>query len=260
VVTTTPRNVAVLKAILKAPSTVVTHAPTQANRAYLAASFLAEVEARFGGSRLGSQEIEGRLVEDAENALWTTGMLDGVRGDPGGPFDRVVVAVDPSVSGRGDACGIVVVGAVTRGPVTDWRAVVLADETVEAASPQVWAQAAIAAMDRYGGTRLVAEGNQGGRLVEDVIRSVDPLVPLRTVHAVQGKAARALPVAALYEQGRVRHAPGLARLEEQMCLMTQKGWQGTGSPDRLDALVWALTDLMVEPSRRMRDPHVRAIG
>ncbi len=260
VVTTTPRNVAVLKAILKAPSTVITHAPTQANRAYLAASFLEEIEARFGGSRLGAQEIEGRLVADAAGALWTSEMLNAARTDDDGPFSRIVVAVDPSVSGKGDACGIVVVGAVTAGRPQDWRAVVLADATVEAASPQVWAQAAIAAMDRFGADRLVAEGNQGGRLVEDVLRAVDPLISLRLVHATAGKAARAMPVAALYEQGRVRHRAGLQRLEEQMCLMTPEGWQGSGSPDRLDALVWALTDLVIEPARRFRDPHVRTLG
>jgi phage terminase large subunit-like protein len=239
---------------------VITHAPTQANRAYLAASFLEEIEARFGGSRLGAQEIEGRLVADAAGALWTSEMLNAARTDDDGPFSRIVVAVDPSVSGKGDACGIVVVGAVTAGRPQDWRAVVLADATVEAASPQVWAQAAIAAMDRFGADRLVAEGNQGGRLVEDVLRAVDPLISLRLVHATAGKAARAMPVAALYEQGRVRHRAGLQRLEEQMCLMTPEGWQGSGSPDRLDALVWALTDLVIEPARRFRDPHVRTLG
>jgi phage terminase large subunit-like protein len=260
VVTTTPRNVGVLKAILKAPSTVITHAPTQANRAYLAASFLAEIEARFGGTALGAQEIEGRLVEAAAGALWTPAMLAGLQlgAEAPGVLDRIVVAVDPSVSGRGDACGIVVAGAVTRGGPQDWRAVVLADATVTG-GPQVWAQAAIAAMDRWGATRLVAEGNQGGRMVEDVIRAVDPLVPLRLVHAAVGKAARAMPVAALYEQGRVRHMAGLQALEEQMCQMTADGWQGTGSPDRLDALVWALTDLLVEPARRFRAPQVRTL-
>jgi phage terminase large subunit-like protein len=258
VVTTTPRNVGVLKAILKAPSTVITHAPTQANRAYLAASFLQEIEARFGGSRLGQQEIEGRLVEEVAGALWTPVMLAGLRAEAPGALDRIVVAVDPSVSGTGDACGIIVAGAVTKGAPQDWRAVVLADATVTG-GPQVWAQAAIAAMDRWGASRLVAEGNQGGRMVEDVIRAVDPLVPLRLVHAVAGKAARAMPVAALYEQGRVRHLPGLGALEEQMCQMTAEGWQGTGSPDRLDALVWALTDLLVEPARRFRAPQVRGL-
>lgn len=258
VVTTTPRNVGVLKAILKAPSTVITHAPTQANRAYLAASFLQEIEARFGGTRLGVQEIEGRLVEEVAGALWTSAMLAGLRAEGPGNLDRIVVAVDPCVSGKGDACGIIVAGAVTRGPPQDWRAVVIDDATVTG-GPQVWAQAAIAAMDRWGASRLVAEGNQGGRMVEDVIRAVDPLVQLKLVHAAAGKSARAMPVAALYEQGRVRHLKGLAALEAQMCLMTAEGWQGAGSPDRLDALVWALTDLLVEPARRFRAPQVRGL-
>ena len=261
VVTTTPRNVGVLKAILKNPSSVVTHAPTEANRAYLAESFLAEVQARYGGTRLGRQELEGVLVEDAEGALWTTAMLERGRVAQVPKLDRVVVAVDPPVSGHSgsDECGIVVVGAVTEGPVQDWRAVVLEDASVQGASPDGWARAALAAMARHGAERLVAEVNQGGDLVQAVIRQVDPLVPYRAVRASKGKAARAEPVAALYEQGRVSHLRGLARLEDQMCRMTVRGYEGKGSPDRVDALVWALTALMIEPAQAMRQPQVRML-
>jgi phage terminase large subunit-like protein len=261
VVTTTPANVAVLKSVLKNPSTVMTHAPTEANKANLAASFLIEVQARFGGTRKGRQELEGLLIDEAEGALWTTALLDRARAERLPVFDRVVVAVDPAVSGRadGDECGIVVVGAVTQGPPQDWRAVVLEDATVAGASPETWARAALAAMDRHRAQRMVAEVNQGGRLVESVIRSKDALVPLKLVHATQGKAARAEPVAALYEQGRVAHVRGLHALEEQMCRMTAQGYQGTGSPDRVDALVWALTELLLEPARGWRAPQVRGL-
>ncbi|HAW47930.1 MAG TPA: ATP-binding protein, partial [Roseovarius sp.] len=167
----------------------------------------------------------------------------------------------PPVTGHAgsDACGIVVVGVVTQGPVQDWRAWVLADASVNAASPAAWARAAIRAMERWGADRLVAEVNQGGDLVEQVIRQVDPLVPFRKVHASRGKAARAEPVAALYEQGRVHHVRGLAALEDQMCAMTNRGYEGRGSPDRVDALVWALTDLIVEPGAKWRRPSVRAV-
>ena len=136
-VTTTPRNVAVLKAILKNPSTVMTHAPTEANRAYLAASFLEEVQARYAGTRLGRQELEGLLLEDVEGALWTTAVLEAVRVDEAPALSRIVVAVDPPVTGHGgsDECGIVVVGAITDGPPQNWRAVVLEDASVRAASP-----------------------------------------------------------------------------------------------------------------------------
>lgn len=261
VVTTTPKNVPVLKAVLRNPSSVVTHAPTDANRAYLAASFLEEVQARYGGTRLGRQELEGVLVEDAEGALWTTAMLERERVAQVPKLDRVVVAVDPPVTGHGgsDECGILVVGAVTEGPVQDWRAYVLEDASVQGASPDGWARAALAAMARHGAERLVAEVNQGGDLVQAVIRQVDPLVPYRAVRASKGKAARAEPVAALYEQGRVSHLRGLARLEDQMCRMTVRGYEGKGSPDRVDALVWALTALMIEPAQAMRQPQVRML-
>lgn len=260
VVTTTPRNVAVLKAILKNPSTVITHAPTEANRAYLAESFLAEVQARYGGTRLGRQELEGVLVDDLDGALWTLPMLEAAQGSLRPEVNRIVVAVDPPVtsSKKSDECGIVVVGADTRGEPKDWRAVVLEDASVKGASPEGWARAALAAMDRHGADRLVAEVNQGGDLVERLVRMIDPLVPYRGVHATRSKMLRAEPVAALYEQGRVAHERGLGALEDQMGKMTAQGWQGTGSPDRLDALVWALTDLMITPLPTVR-PSVRSL-
>jgi phage terminase large subunit-like protein len=261
VVTTTPRNTAALKAILKNPSTVITHAPTEANRAYLAESFLAEVRTRYGGSRLGRQELDGVLVEDEEGALWTSEMLERARVDAVPEFSRVVVAVDPPVTStkQSDACGIVVVGADTRGDPRDWRAVVLEDASVQGASPEGWARAALAAMARHGADRLVAEVNQGGELVEQVVRTIDPQVPFRAVHATRSKMLRAEPVAALYEQGRVGHLRGLAALEDEMCQMTVTGWKGRGSPDRLDALVWALTELMVNPGTRVANPSVRSV-
>ena len=261
VVTTTPRNVAVLKAILNNPSTVVTHAPTDANRAHLAASFLEEVKARYGGTRLGLQELDGALLEDAEGALWTSALLERGRVDEVPALSRIVVAVDPPVTGHAgsDECGIVVVGAVTDGPVQDWRAYVLEDASVQGTSPDGWARAAIEAMQRHGADRLVAEVNQGGDLVQAVIRQVEPLVSFKAVRASRGKSARAEPVAALYEQGRVHHLRGLARLEDQMCRMTARGYEGRGSPDRVDALVWALTALMVDPAQAVQRPQVRRL-
>ncbi len=261
VVTTTPQNVGVLKAILKNPSTVMTHAPTAANRANLAASFLEEVYSRYAGTRQGEQELEGRLIEEVEGALWTAKMIADCQLTGEVPeLDRIVVAVDPPVTGgpKSDACGIVVAGVVMTGPPQTWRAVVLEDASIRG-SPQQWAEAAIAAMDRHRADRLVAEVNQGGELVAQVIRQVDPLVAIRTVNAAKGKHLRAEPVAALYEQGRVRHVRGLARLEAQMGQMTISGWRGEGSPDRLDALVWALTDLVLDPARSFRSPGIRSL-
>ncbi|WP_093967110.1 DNA-packaging protein [Actibacterium lipolyticum] len=260
-VTTTPKNVPVLKTILANPSTVQTHAPTEANRAYLAASFLDEVRSRYAGTRLGRQELDGVLLEDAEGALWSSGRLEASRVEDAGELDRVVVAVDPPVTGNAgsDECGILVVGARVQGDPQDWRAVVLEDASVAAASPTTWAEAAIDALRRHGAERLVAEVNQGGDLVESVIRQVDPLVPYRAVRASRGKVARAEPVAALYEQGRVQHMRGLGDLEDQMCLMTAQGFRGKGSPDRVDALVWALHDLMIEPAARWKRPRMRSL-
>ena len=260
-VTTTPRNVEVLKTILKSTSTVVTHAPTEANAANLANSFLQEVRARYAGTRLGRQELDGVLLEDAEGALWTTEMLEAARIDVPPKLDRIVVALDPSVSGgvSSDECGIVVAGVQMQGTPHDWHAVVLADCTVKGASPAGWAQAAISAMERYGAVRLIAEVNQGGQMVQEVLRQLDPLVPYKGVHASRGKVARAEPIAALYEQGRVRHLRGLDVLEDQMSRMTVQGYEGQGSPDRVDALVWALHELMIEPASKWRAPRVRSL-
>ena len=215
VVTTTPQNVAVLKAIMKNPSTVKTHAPTAANKAYLAKSFLEEVTTRYAGQSLGLQELDGMLVEDLDGALWSRMALDDHRVDldkiP--PLSRIVVAVDPPVTGTkgSDECGIVVVGAFTEGPPQDWRAVVLEDASVSGASPDQWARAAVAAMDRHKADRMVVEVNQGGDMVESVVRQIDPLVAFRKVTATKGKHIRAEPVAALYEQGRVSHVRGLGQ-------------------------------------------------
>ncbi|CUH53451.1 Large terminase phage packaging protein [Shimia marina] len=259
VVTTTPRNIGVLKQLLRAPSTVQSHARTEDNRANLADSFLQEVEARYAGTRLGRQELEGLLLEEAEGALWRSAQLESLQRDSLPEMDRIVVAVDPPVSGHAgsDECGIVVVGAHTKGPVQSWRACVLDDVSLRAASPDSWARVALIAMESWGADRLVAEVNQGGDLVQAVITQIDPLVPYKAVRASRGKAARAEPVAALYEQGRVQHMRGLGALEDQMCEMTQRGYVGAGSPDRVDALVWALHELIIAPSAKWRAPRLR---
>ncbi|SHH28095.1 DNA-packaging protein [Marivita hallyeonensis] len=260
-VTTTPRNVGVLKTLLASSSTVVTRAPTEANEAYLASSFLEEVRARFAGSRLARQELDGDLLDEVDGALWPLDVLEAARCEALPEFDRVVVAVDPPAgsSKRSDACGIVVAGVVTDGPPQDWRAVVLEDASVQGVSPLIWARRAITAMERWGAQALVAEVNQGGDMVETVLRQVDPMVPVVRVHASKSKGARAEPVAALYEQGRVSHHGVFDRLEDEMSQMTRAGFQGTGSPDRVDALVWALTDLVISRAAEWRRPRVRTL-
>lgn len=261
VVTTTPRTMPLLRKIMDLPSTVGTHATTEANRANLSDSFLEEVRARYAGTRLGRQELDGVLLMDVEGALWSLASIESGRLEHAPQLSRIVVAVDPPVTGHkgSDACGIVVAGVFAEGPPSEWLAVVLKDASVTAAKPTDWARAALEAMDRYQADRLVAEVNQGGDLVEAVIRQIDPLVSYRSVHASKGKVARAEPVAALYEQGRVRHLRNLGKLEDQMCQMTTQGYQGSGSPDRVDALVWAIHDLMIEAGKGFRNPQVRTL-
>ncbi|SFS07949.1 DNA-packaging protein [Yoonia litorea] len=258
-VTTTPRRLSLLESLLAQPSTACTHAPTQANRANLADSFLHEIEARYGGTTLGRQEIAGELLGEVEGALWSRAALDALRVGAPPALDRIVVAVDPPGGSSGDACGIIVAGVTMHGSVQDWRAFVLEDATVSGLGPNGWAQAAVAAFHRHGADRLVAEVNQGGDMVEAVLRQVDPLVPYRAVHAARGKAARAEPIAALYEQSRVFHLGGLDQLEDQMVQMSAGGFAGRGSPDRVDALVWALHDLMVAPAASWRHPQIRTL-
>ncbi|RPE71285.1 phage terminase large subunit-like protein [Pacificibacter maritimus] len=262
VVTTTPRNVGILKEILELASSTVTRAPTEANAANLAPSFLEEVRMRYAGTRLGRQELDGVLLEEEEGALWSLQQLEENRADKLPDFDRIVVAVDPPVTAHAgsDECGIVVVGAVTQGPPQDWCAYVLEDATMSAAKPTAWAKGAIDALERWEADKIVAEVNQGGDLVESVIRQVDALVPYKSVRATRGKSARAEPVAALYDQGRVRHSRGLGALEDQMTKMTAQGYKGSGSPDRLDALVWAVHELMIAPAASHKRPRIRTLG
>lgn len=260
-VTTTPRSVEILRRLLAQESTVETHASTEANSAYLADSFLEEIMERYAGTRLGRQELDGVMLSDVDGALWRSADLEAAQVKSAPTLDRIVVAVDPPAGARAtsDACGIVVAGIVCQGPVQDWKVYVLEDASVQGARPSDWAAAAIAAMDRHGAERLVAEVNQGGAMVETIVRSIDPAVPYRAVHATRGKSARAEPVAALYEQGRVKHLAGLGALEDEMCQMTAQGYAGPGSPDRVDALVWALTDLFIEPARVWRSPRMRSL-
>lgn len=260
-VTTTPRNVDVLKRLVSTSSTVVSHAPTEANGAHLASSFLEEVRARYEGTFLGRQELDGVLLDDVEGALWSTDMIDAARSDARAEASRIVVAVDPATTGHSgsDACGIVVAAVDMTGQPPDWRVDVLEDASIAAASPLEWAQASVEAFHRHDADRLVAEVNQGGDLVETVLRQIDPALPFRAVRASRGKTARAEPVAALYEQGRVSHAPGLTELEDEMRLMTLRGFTGQGSPDRVDALVWAIHDLLLEPAAKWSRPRVRTL-
>jgi phage terminase large subunit-like protein len=261
VVTTTPKNVDILHEILAGDDTVMTTAPTAANAVNLAQSFLDKVTGRYGGTRQGREELEGELLENVDGALWHLSDLDAGRVQDAPTLTRIVVAVDPpTTSGeKADACGIVVAGVVMQGPPQNWRAYILADLTLHSVTPNAWAAAVVVAAKEFGADRVVAEVNQGGEMVEAILRQHSGLLPYKGVHATRGKSARAEPVAALYEQGRVHHLGGLRDLEDQMCKMSLAGFSGKGSPDRVDALVWALTDLMVDAAHNYHRPSVRAL-
>ena len=201
---------------------------------------------------LARQELDGEMIADREGALWSRALLEDCReAFATSPAVRTVVAVDPPASANGDACGIVVVALGE-----DGLARVVADATVTRASPEKWARAVAEAARKWNADRVIAEANQGGAMVESVLRAADVALPLRLVHASTGKVARAEPVAALYEAGKVRHVGQFPALEDQLCgLIAGGGYEGPGrSPDRADAAVWALTELMLQ---RRGEPRVR---
>ncbi len=247
VVTTTPRPIPLLKKLIADAATVVTHAATADNADNLAPTFVAEMTRRYAGTALGRQELFGELVDDTSGSLWRRDWIEAHRVERAPELAAIVVAVDPPVTAtaRSDACGIVVAGL---GP--DSRVYVLDDRTLQGREPVVWARAAIAAYRDHLADRVVAEINQGGDLVVTLLRQIDAAVPVRTVRATRGKWLRAEPVAALYAEGRVAHVGTFAALEDQMCAFGADGRVEGRSPDRLDALVWALTDLMIGASGR----------
>jgi len=241
-ITTTPRPIALIKRLLADPRTAVTRASTHVNAAHLSPAFLDEVLARYTGTRLGRQEIDGEIIEDRADALWTRAMIEAARVPKAPPLLLLVVGVDPPGSTRpgSDACGIVAAGIAESGTIY-----VLADATVHQLAPHGWASAVVALFSRLKADLVVAEGNQGGDMVRAVLQQIDPAIPVRTVHATRGKWLRAEPVAMRYQQGEVKHVgPPLQALEDQMCDFGISGLSSGASPDRLDALVWAVTDLM----------------
>jgi phage terminase large subunit-like protein len=238
VITTTPRPIPLLKRLMRDPATALTHAPTRANAYFLAPAFLETIVARYAGTRLGRQELDGELIEDRADGLWTRAMLESVRVAEAPPLTRIVVAVDPPATAgeKSASCGLVAVGRSEDGKVY-----VIADETVAGMSPAGWAQKAIVLWHRLAADALVVEVNQGGDMVRAVIAEQDRSVPVIAVRARRGKWLRAEPVAALYEQGRVKHVGAFPELEDELCDFGLDGLSSGRSPDRLDALVWAVT-------------------
>ena len=244
IVTTTPRPTKPIRALIADPKVVVSHGTTAENRANLAPAFLDQIVRRYQGTRLGRQELDAEILEDMPGGLWRRETIEATRMSTLPELSRVVVAIDPAVSAseKADETGIIAVGRDGNG-----HGYVLADASGRYA-PVQWARLAIAVYGTHQADRIVAEVNNGGDMVEATLRMIDPNVPFSAVRAARGKVARAEPVAALYEQGRIHHLGAFPQLEDQMCAFTSDFDRAAAgySPDRVDALVWAVTELLVE--------------
>lgn len=252
-VTTTPRPTNLLRRLVAANDVAVTRGRMDENR-HVAESFVASMTADYAGTRLGRQELDGELIEDAEDALWTRDLIERCRVKDVPELVRVVIGVDPPAGTNGDACGIVVCGMGR-----DGVAYVIEDASVSAGRPAAWAHAVALAAARHGADRVVAEANNGGAMVEDVLRAADAGLPVKLVHASRGKVARAEPVQLLYARGLVKHVGAFPELEDELCgMLAGGGYEGPGrSPDRADACVLALSALM--PGKARVGPRVRQL-
>lgn len=245
-VTTTPRPVPLIKQIMAMEDTVVTRGATIENASNLASSAIQALYERYSGTRLGRQELEGEILEDIPGALWTRDVIDEnrIREVPE-ELERILVAVDPATSSEegADEHGIVVIG-LARDKDGYAHGYVLEDATCRG-SPEDWAKQVVRMYRKWEADKIIAEKNQGGEMVASVLRAQDRTLPLKLVHATRGKMVRAEPISALYEQGRIHHVGEFDLLEDQMCLFSvdQIRNSSTGSPDRVDALVWGLTEL-----------------
>ncbi|HEX9963905.1 MAG TPA: terminase family protein [Allosphingosinicella sp.] len=237
IVTTTPQPMPLLKSIMALKRCATTRGRTVDNP-FSAEDFREAVTEMYGGTRLGRQELDGEMIDEAQGALWTREMLDKGRVAEAPELDRVVIGIDPP-AGSGGTCGIVACGIAA-----DRTAFVLGDHSVGGMRPEGWARRAAAAAEAWGASRVVAEKNQGGDMVESVLRAVESDLPVKLVSATRGKAARAEPIALRFETGKARLAGRFPELEDELTSLTHAGFEGEGrSPDRADAMVWALSEL-----------------
>lgn len=250
VVTTTPRPTELVKSLSVSPRSHVTHGSTFDNAKNLAESALEQLRQKYEGTRLGRQELYAEILGDLPGALWSLTTLDTYRLREAPELERVLVAVDPAASNNEDSDEH---GIVVGGMTADQRGIVVEDATMRG-SPGEWARRAVSLYRSYGADGIVIEVNQGGDMATHTLRSIDPTVKIIEVRATRGKHVRAEPIAALYEQGRCAHVGAFAELEGQMTQMTIHGYEGAGSPDRADALVWLMTELF--PKMTMRKPDI----
>lgn len=253
-VTTTPKPVALVRELIARADCLVTRGSTYDNRANLSEAFFSSVVATYEGTRTGRQELHAEILEDVDGAIVSHAMIDDARVCEEPALQRTVVAIDPAVTSgeNADETGIIVAGKGI-----DADAYVVADLSCRL-SPDGWARRAVEAFHRYRADRIVVERNNGGEMCEATLRQVDRSVPVKSVVASRGKHVRFEPVGALYEQGRVHHVGSLAALEDQLCSFTASGYGGAGSPDRADAAVWAISELMLRRGIGWEDIHYAA--
>lgn len=254
-ITTTPRPIMLLKQIMRDPRSVTTRGSTFDNSTNLAKTFLDNIRAKYEGTRLGRQELEAEVLDDVPGSLWTREMLDKTRkskSDKLPDMQRVVVSIDPAGKSQETAIsdGTAETGIIVSGIGVDGRGYVL-DDLSCSLSPNGWARRALSGYDMYSADAIVVETNQGGDMVKQTIQSARPGVPVIEVHASRGKVTRAEPIAALYEQGRISHVGAHAALEDQMVLFTPLGIAGETTGDRVDALVWGLSQLFPSIIRKV---------
>lgn len=252
IVTTTPRPTKLMKSLIKHPTTHVTRGTTYENRENLAQVFLDVILDKYEGTRLGRQELSAEMLDDNPGALWSRGWIENNRTTTLPTLTRVIVAVDPAAtsSAKADETGIIVAGIDS-----DRHGYVLEDMTIKA-TPEQWARVAIDAFNKWNADKIVGEANNGGDMIETILKNINPDIPYKKVWASRGKATRAEPVSALYERNKIHHIGYFPDLEDELC-----EWEpGLSSPNRLDACVWAFTELILKGGQSIRAMDKRLLG
>lgn len=252
IVTTTPRPTKLMKSLIKHPTTHVTRGTTYENRENLAQVFLDVILDKYEGTRLGRQELSAEMLDDNPGALWSRDWIENNRTTTLPTLTRVIVAVDPAAtsSAKADETGIIVAGIDS-----DRHGYVLEDMTIKA-TPEQWARVAIDAFNKWNADKIVGEANNGGDMIETIIKNINPDIPYKKVWASRGKATRAEPVSALYERNKIHHIGYFPDLEDELC-----EWEpGLSSPNRLDACVWAFTELILKGGQSIRAMDKRLLG
>ncbi|MEE9272453.1 MAG: terminase family protein [Robiginitomaculum sp.] len=253
VMTTTPKPIPALKKLIDEKGVILSRASTMDNRKNLSPAFMSAILDTYAGTSLGRQELNGEIIEDVGGRLWSRAILDTALVNEYPKLDKIIVAIDPPITSgpKADACGIIVAGCVGHGPKK--RVYILQDGTAQGLKPTQWAKRSHDLLEEWGAEYILAEGNQGGEMIKSIFLAIDQNVRVETVFASKSKVARASPVFSLYEKEKVKHVGGFPDLEDELCLMGAE-IPGKKSPDRADALVWAVTQLALQ---KHAEPRIR---